>query len=224
MTYQSGRYAINEGAWYRVDESFKLSIEETFQSSVQPWITSPPPLRKIYDQHGNGSFQTEASYNSELAQHFGFILLDQMLIEIPGLQRSGFEACDLLDIQGKRLIHVKKSSRRSSVLSHFFKQGGNSAQQLKRFPAAWDALFNAIARQYGQSLAQSVLDLDRQDLRRWTVEFWIADSPRVNGEHNIPFFSKISFRDEASSLLAMNYDVSVKFIALEPMAQQSTSE
>jgi uncharacterized protein (TIGR04141 family) len=53
-------------------------------------------------------------------------------------------------------------------------------------------------------------------VQAWTVEFWIADAPRIAGGFNIPFFSKISLRDETSHLAAMGYGVAIRFIGLEP--------
>jgi uncharacterized protein (TIGR04141 family) len=50
--------------------------------------------------------------------------------------------------------------------------------------------------------------------RRWTVEFQIADFPRPDGTHNIPFFSKLTLREEARDIEAMEFDVSVRFIKL----------
>src|SRR5690606_7349625 len=118
LVLDDGRYAINEGAWYRIDDAFKRSIEELFDEVRQPWQDRPLPLRRISDVQGRRTvYQTEASYNAELAQRTGYCLLDTHLIQIEGVQRSGFEPCDLLDIEGKRFIHVKKSSRRSSILS-----------------------------------------------------------------------------------------------------------
>ncbi|MGD0643269.1 MAG: TIGR04141 family sporadically distributed protein [Roseiarcus sp.] len=215
IVYDGGRYAINEGEWYRIDEAFKASIEASFQRFVENWDERPTPLRKLYDAEGNGSYQSEASYNAEIAGACGYTLLDLKSVQIPGVQRSGFEPCDLLDIDGKKFIHVKKSSRRSTILSHFFKQGANSAQQFSRFPAAWDQLLQLVSEISGDAAAQRLRRaIDDRD-RKWTVEFRIADTPRANGEFNIPFFSKISLRDEASSLVAMNYQVSLKFIGLE---------
>ena len=46
------------------------------------------------------------------------------------------------------------------------------------------------------------------------VEFQIADFPRENGQHNIPFFSKLSLRDEAHSIRAMGFHVKLGFITL----------
>jgi uncharacterized protein (TIGR04141 family) len=216
IVHDDGRYAINEGEWYRVDETFKKSIETSFQNLIKTWDEQPPPLKKIYDAQGNGSYQSETSYNAELAKAYGCVLLDKRLIEIPGVQRSGFEACDLLDIDGKRFIHVKKSSRRSSVLSHFFKQGSNSAQQFSRFPAALTQLQDLVRATCGDEAARRLLQAIDNREKEWTVEFIVADTPRMNGDFNIPFFSKISLRDAAISLQAMNYGVALRFIRLEP--------
>lgn len=147
IVYEDGRYAINEGEWYRIDEAFKLAIEERFRDLHTVWRERPIPLRKIYDAQGNGKYESEASYNAALARELGLCLLDTKLVDIPGIERSQFEVCDLLDIGGKRFIHVKKNSRRSSVLSHFFKQGSNAAQQLSKFPAAWSELERIVERE-----------------------------------------------------------------------------
>ncbi len=216
IVHDGGRYAMNEGEWYRIDEAFKVSIEGSFDELVEDWDEPPVPLRRVYDAQGNGSYQTEASYNSEISQAQGYVLLDRTSVQIPGVDRSGFEPCDLLDIDRKRFIHVKKSSRRSNILSHFFKQGANSAQQFGRFPATWDELQELVRQIDGEESAQRLRRAIDDRERNWTVEFHIADTPRANGEFNIPFFSKITLRDEASRLMAMHYHVTLRFIGLEP--------
>ncbi|MCJ8052775.1 TIGR04141 family sporadically distributed protein [Shinella curvata] len=218
MVHDGGRYAANEGEWYRIDEIFKTAIEDTYSNLVVEWDNPPVPLRKEYDEDGNGRYQTEASYNAERAAALGYVLLDTRSVNIPGVQRSDFEPCDILDIIDKRFIHVKKSSRRSSVLSHFFKQGSNAAQNFKRYPAAWDQLI-ALTAEISGADASDRLRIALADVERpWTVEFWIADTPRANGAFNIPFFSKISLRDETSRLTAMGYGVRIRFIGLEAVA------
>jgi uncharacterized protein (TIGR04141 family) len=212
VVVDNSRFAINEGEWYQVDQLFKDGIEEKFQQTHQPWQGDPFPMVKTYDAKGrNGKLEAEEAYNRRLADHLDFCLLDRQFVDIPDVQRSNFEVCDLLDIPGKRFIHVKKSSRRSSVLSHFFKQGSNSAQQLKRFPAAWDGLLNLLQGLYGNDVRQQLANTIA-DNRRWTVEFLILDTPRHDGTFNIPFFSKITLRNEAISLLAQEYDVRLCFM------------
>lgn len=215
IEFDGGRYAINEGEWYRVDDNFKASIERTFAEVVEDWEYPPLPLIKIFDAQGNGRLEAEYAYNTRFAQNAGYILLDTELIEVPGVERSAFEACDLLDIAGKRFIHVKKSSRKSTVLSHFFKQGANSAKQFNILPAAWDQLALLVERVAGQQAAND-LAAARRDGRPWKTEYVIVDARRRNGEFNIPFFSKISLRDEISNLTSMHYNVGLKFIETIP--------
>ncbi|MFG5379990.1 DUF6119 family protein [Yoonia sp. R2-816] len=211
------RYAINEGAWFRIDDQFRLSVEEAFQRIIRAWDgMRPEPPMSIFDAQGNGTIEREEVYNARLAEQFGFGLLDQQSITIPNVARSGFEPCDLIDIQGRRFIHVKKSSRRSNILSHFFKQGSNSAQMFKKIPAVWTQQVTLLRDLGYEELADRLQIEIENGLERWTVEFWIVDSPRTTGEFNIPFFSKISLRDEIQSLNAMDYEVSLRFIRLSP--------
>ncbi|WP_342714130.1 TIGR04141 family sporadically distributed protein [Bradyrhizobium sp. B039] len=215
ITHEGERYATNEGEWYRVEEAFRDSIEATFQETRLGWDVPPAPLRKLYDDRGNGRYQREAEYNAEFAAAHGFILLDTQQIQIPGIERSGFEPCDILDIRGKRFIHVKKSSRRSSVLSHFFKQGANSARQFSIFDSAWAELRALLVRVAGEEAAVALEEARQDPDRPWKVEFLIADTPRQNGEFNIPFFSKVSLRDELRTLRAMKYEAAIRFIELQ---------
>jgi uncharacterized protein (TIGR04141 family) len=121
------------------------------------------------------------------------------------------EACDLLDIEGRRFIHVKKSSRQSSVLSHFFKQGGNAAQMVRKYDSFRIGMIDTIKSLYG---AKHASEFEAALKKRWTVDFRIADFPREDGNQNIPFFSKLTLRDEARTIEAMDFDVRLGFIRL----------
>ena len=211
------RYAINDGQWFRVDDVFRTSVETAFETAVRGWnVPRPSPPTKRYE--GNrGTIEREDIYNERIAQELDLSLLDKRLITIPDVTRSGFEPCDLLDVPNRRFIHVKKSSRRSNILSHFFKQGSNSAQQFRKIPATWVQLaemLHEIGRNHDESLIRELINTDNFD--GWTCEFWIADSPREGGEFNIPFFSKITLRDELSALRAMQFDVAIRFIEVQP--------
>ncbi|MEM9050328.1 MAG: TIGR04141 family sporadically distributed protein, partial [Pseudomonadota bacterium] len=123
-----------------------------------------------------------------------------------------FEACDLLDIKGKRLIHVKKSSRQSSVLSHFFKQGSNSARILKTIPEARAALIDKVRDLTNDATADAMQAGMNDTMNGWKVELHIVDAPRNDGVFMIPFFSRITLQDECRNLRGMAYDVSLRFI------------
>jgi len=215
LVHEHERYAVNEGEWYRIEQGFKDAIEAGFLELIEDWEHPPEPLRRLYSPDGEeGRYEPEAAYNARFAEASGFILLDRALIRIPGVERSDFESCDILDVAGKRFLHVKKSSRRSSVLSHFFKQGANSARLFSTFEPAWEHLRDLVEARAG---AQAAEDLDAAclDDRPWRVEFIIADTPRENGAFNIPFFSKVSLRDEVRTLRAMRYEAVLRFIALQ---------
>jgi uncharacterized protein (TIGR04141 family) len=216
LIHAGERYAINEGEWYRIEQGFKDSIEVGFNDLIEQWDEAPEPLRRVYNPEGDeGRYEPEAAYNARFAAAHDYILLDRAMVRIPGVDRSDFESCDILDIAGKRFLHLKKSSRRSSVLSHFFKQGSNSAKLFSTFDAAWAHLRQLVQARGGDDSAQ-LLDHVCADDRPWRVEFVIADTPRGNGQFNIPFFSKVSLRDEVRTLHAMKYEVGLRFIELQP--------
>jgi uncharacterized protein (TIGR04141 family) len=209
------RHALNEGSWYRVDQKFKDAADAEFVRLSVPPDPNFRPLKKVYQGTGKRDqrpvYQSEKSYNEEIAQEAGYLLMDTKLITIDGVPGPGLEACDLLDVAGRRFIHVKKSSRQSSVLSHFFKQGSNAAQMVKRYEAFKRGIIETIRAGYGDHGAN---ELEKALDDRWTVEFRIADFPREDGSHNIPFFSKLTLRDEARQIAAMGFDVRVGFITL----------
>ena len=210
-------YAVNEGEWYQIEEQFMRSVQRTFDELIQDWPgNSQGPLERTYDETPNERLKTEADYNSALSSELGYVHMDRCLIQIPDAQARPFEACDLLDIANKRFIHVKRSSRRSSLLSHFFKQGSNSAQHFKRFHSTWQALADKIEQEADRKTRDEFDTAMKDQAKNWRVEFWIIDSPRKNGEFDIPFFSKISLRDESNRLKAMNYEVGVRFIDIQP--------
>jgi len=50
--------------------------------------------------------------------------------------------------------------------------------------------------------------------KRWIMDFQVADFARPDGTHNIPFFSKLTLREEARNIEAMGFEVQVNFIKL----------
>lgn len=216
LVLKDERYALNEGRWYQVGKNFKEGADRKFSELYGPPDKKLRPLKKVAlnDRKGKKQkigYQSEESYNREIAQEVGYLLLDQKLVQIDDVAGPGIEMCDLLDIPGRRFIHVKKSSRQSSILSHFFKQGGVSAQMLRKYEPFRIKLVEVVGRLYGEQAAQ---DLRNALDERWTIEFQIADFPRTDGTHNIPFFSKLTLREEARDIEAMDFDVSVRFIKL----------
>ncbi|WP_417813202.1 DUF6119 family protein [Thalassospira alkalitolerans] len=216
LIHEDGLYALNEGEWYRLDQAFQKDVVQVFDTAHRNWagVPRPRPLKGIYGGNGDGVYEAEGDYNASIGKELDYVVFDTVMIKVPSVPNSGFEVCDLLDIKGRRLIHVKKSSRRSSVLSHFFKQGSNSARNIKCFPLVRQAMVQYVRENYGDDKADQLHSAIFDENEKWTVEYWIADRPRANNEFSIPFFSKATFSEESRYILTMNYDVVVRFISL----------
>ncbi len=212
-----GLYAISEGEWYRLDQQFKTDVDAGFDTLKEDWPN--PPLiiiKKVSDDGKKTGFESELSYNERCAEEYSQVLLDQKILTVPATPYGKFEACDLLDIEGRRLIHVKKSSRQSSVLSHFFKQGSNSARILKTIPEARAAMVDKVRDTTDDPTADALETAMGDAMNGWKVEFHIVDAPRNDGTFRIPFFSRITLRDESRTLKGMAYGVSLRFIPTPP--------
>ena len=209
----SERYAINEGKWYKVDTAFKESIDKSFRKAVREFDVRPPViLTRVSQDSRKQSLENEGQYNKKYAASHNLLLMDRVLVDVPGFSRSQIEICDLLDYREKRLIHVKMSGRKSSVLSHFFKQGANSARLIKTVTDVWPNTVAKVKDRFSADAARKLQAAIDDESRPWTVEFHIADSPSANGQFNIPFFSRVTFREEEIQLRAMGYKIFVRFI------------
>lgn len=213
IIFDGGLYAVNEGEWYRLDQQFKEDVDNTFGQLIENWNTPPIGIIKKISSDGKKSgFESELEYNRRCASAYGQICLDQEIVLVPSIPYGKFEACDLLDIGNRKLIHVKKSSRQSSVLSHFFKQGGNSAKILKNYPEARNVLVENVRKITDDKTAETLQKSLGNSLAGWAVEFHIVDAPRPDGSFAIPFFSRVTLRDEARMLKGMEFKVALKFI------------
>ena len=226
VEYKQKQYALNEGGWYQVGDQIKASADREFDRlydrSNDPYFV---PFKKKYPPGGARPkdntrqkkitvFQAEKTYNQEVSQDSGYLLLDERLVKVEGQLGKGIEACDLMDVAGKRLIHVKKSCRNSSVLSHFFKQGSNSARMLKDSEFR-EELLKVILQNY-DAATQAAVRKAFSNLSEWTVEFQIADILSSNEEHRIPFFSRLTLREEARTMQqSYGYKVRLRFITLK---------
>lgn len=212
INFDGGIFAISEGNWFRLDEQFKNDVDLILPSITEAWETKPEVIRKVISDDNKEGLETELSYNLRCAEKYNQICLDQKIITVPSVSFGKFEACDLLDIENKRLIHVKKGSGRSSVLSHFFKQGSNSAQTLKTVPESQVELVKKVEEVSGLKDAALLKRQIQNGFKEWSVEFHIIDAPGKNGSFGIPFFSKITLRDEVRMLRGMEFKVALRFI------------
>lgn len=203
------RYMLNDALWYSFEDADDKSVEFYIKGDTKPPRPNLPPFTvKSVDK--KQFLMSEGEWNEEVAKQLGLFLLDAKSIPVPAQPGSKFELCDLLDLKERSLIHVKRSFRKSAPLSHLFKQGTNSAMQMR----------NDVARASAKSIISPVLGESNTDEfltsiskpADWTVEFWLADVPKKSGVIEIPYFSKLSYRDERRKIKDMGYSVSISFI------------
>jgi uncharacterized protein (TIGR04141 family) len=195
IDHKGKRYALNEGRWYRIDDALLNSANSTFKSCSKGWDKTFPAWKVLVGKNAKDQkFEPEAEYNKRVCSSLaGHLLFDQDFIPIPNTPGPGIEICDILDTNSKKLIHVKRSGRRSSIISHFLNQGMNSAKLLKQYPKIKEDFFKKIEPRVSATKLAELKDSFPDD---WTVEFKFGDLPNSKGEYTIPFFSRVAL-DEA---------------------------
>lgn len=209
---ESRKYVLNEGQWFLVSDDFKKNVDDFFEDVRDTGLDNefdPPLIVNVGKKKKKKGLEQELVYNTRVANKHGFLLLDQKLVPVPDEPGRGFEVCDLLDLENKRFIHVKKSSRQSSILSHFIAQGVEPLSYLSSSAEFKKSVYEEIAKQ-STALADQ---FDKADLREFKVHYVIVDTPRKSsGKFNIPFFSRITLYDRARAIGSYVSGASVSFV------------
>lgn len=215
LEYTGSRYALNEGRWYKIDKALVDSANGAFDVASRgldkeflAW-----PVVTGGKKNQTPVFEVEEAFNKRVVKDkpSRFILMDSKLVVIPNTPGPGVEICDLIDIAEKRLIHVKKSGRRSSVISHFLMQGMNSAKLTRLYDAVRDGFAKHVEAAIGKANADQLLaDFPAS----WTVEFKFGDAPIAGTtEYTIPFFSRVTLDEVKREIEALGFKaVEVSFI------------
>lgn len=189
VRYDNKQYLLNEGKWYEVSDNFAGQVNDFYNNSIVSSVVLP-----------NYSVREEKDYNIaiESSNITLYCLMDRKTIMIGG---TPIEFCDVYSSH-KQLIHVKKYSS-SAVLSHLFFQGLVSAEAF--FDQQFRLDVNAkLTRGFAVETGETINAHD------YEVIYVIA---REGSSHNqlpeIPFFSKVAFRNVARRLKRYGYKVSV---------------
>lgn len=209
------RYALNEGKWYRIDEALQKSANDAFAKASKGWDKAylPWPIITRGKKGKTSVYEPEGDFNKRVANADpNLLLFDADLVPIPNTPGPGVEICDLFEVKQKRLIHVKKSGRRSSVISHFLTQGMNSAKFLRTYDQIRNEFFNRLEKLVDPA---TLADLQNSFPYDWTVEFKFGDFPNQSGDYTIPFFSRVTLDETKREIEALGYKaVEVSFIKL----------
>lgn len=185
-------YILTESKWYEVNASFVAQINERVKKVVTDNIHLVA-----------GKDEKEAEYCQRLhkSNKSHYALMDGKMIWHGG-GHSQMEFCDLFTKDNK-LLHLKRYAG-SSVLSHLFTQGANSA---KAFISDTD-----FRKKVNSLLPKSHrFDPSRTPIsKNYKIVFGIISKSAHDVPENIPFFSKITLTRVAEELSRiMGYKVSV---------------
>lgn len=215
LELDSKRYALNEGKWYAIDDQLRNSANAAFSTASKGLDTTflPWPVKGAGKKGKTLTYQKEEDFNALVCSTDPgrYVIGDQKFFKIPSVPGKGFEICDIFDIKDKRLIHVKKSGRRSSVISHFINQGMNSAKALRTYGQVKNDFLEYIKGLVDPATYKAIED---DFPGGWTVEFKFGDLPTY-GKYAIPFFSRVTLDEAKREIEALGFKaVEVSFIRL----------
>jgi len=207
------KYILSEGSWYKINTDFYSQTEQFFNDRVEGDIGLPaiPADKKL-----------EADYNKfvcdTLQGHYLFDLGHEDAAD-KYICADKNEACDIFDSLGKRFIHVKKS-KSSPEISHLLRQGVFSGQAFKLDGTALPKFKGHLAKD-GCPDAAVPLPYNPNDYK---IAFVLMLGS--NQKKDIPFFSKVSFRDAAEKALElMGYKCQFGYaVHTEPVASPDNEQ
>lgn len=180
-------YLLSNSAWFEIDNDFVSKINTSFQAFIQKDSSNIITLN-------NAIIENECDYNTRVADEQDLVLLDKKMIYYGG-GHSQIEFCDLLS-PNKEIIHIKKYGG-SSVLSHLFNQGLVSAELLKSDRTFIEKVNERLEEEH--RFPQIINTSD------YKIVFGVISE--VNGDMDMPFFSKISLKNVTQRLENLGYDV-----------------
>ncbi len=193
-----GKYLLCDGLWYRVEATFYDQVCAFFTARVRD-LGLP-----AFDE----TFKRELEYNAHVCDTVKGAYLFDLGHEKARKKyiATQNEVCDIFDSARKAFIHVKLG-KSSADISHLFRQGVFSARALKSDVQALET-FKQYLKDYGCPEDTICMPYTPSDYK---VVFAIV----LNEKHaeDIPFFSKVSFRDAAElTLEMMGYECQFNFI------------
>lgn len=180
-------YYFAEGVWYCIDRGFVGEIE-SFYDGIRTSNLSFPE----FDTKDEGDYNEKVQRQSQQQ----YILLDKKLVQLGG---SSIEVCDLFS-KDKHFIHVKHSTG-SALLSHLFNQGLVSAESM---------LDSGFRAEVNKKLSTDFKIPDSYNTSDYEIVYVIAMPSIVKPcRPNIPFFSKVAFRNVVRRITGYGYKVSI---------------
>lgn len=194
------KYILSDGIWYKIDDDFYKSISNFFKQRSK--------INTRFKSLSNLTTK-EALINHAFCQqdeHLHLFDLGHPEARHRYITSDGNEICDIYDSKYKTFYHIK-FGKNSPDISHVLRQGIFSAKILKIDSNQRDCFINY--------LVQCGCDRNIISLPFNTFEYTIVFGVLLysNQEADIPFFSKVSFKDATENLIEiMGYKCEFQYI------------
>lgn len=197
ISFGKDNYILRNGVWYKINRDFVSAVDD-YLSDLDIHTFKFP----VY------SHDDEGDYNEHVHKtESNFCLMDKKNIQIGGIYDK-LEHCDLI-LNGNEFIHVKLY-RSSSTLSHLFSQG---------FVAAEAFIKDSDYREKLNPKLPVSIQLKKPELRPnpndYKVVYAIATKKNIPLE--LPFFSKVTLKNSLKTLRALNYNIALAKIDVDPV-------
>jgi uncharacterized protein (TIGR04141 family) len=180
-------YTLNNGKWYKIATDFVNVVNNSYKNMEK------------YNKLPVCKSNSEGEYNEEVAKKEpdNYALMDKKII-LHGGGYSRFEFCDLYSAN-KDIIHIKKYGS-SSVLSHLFAQGVNSAELFQTDASFRNKVNSKLPPKYKIRNTSK-----RPEYGEYRIIYAIISER--DGDLELPFFSKLSLRNACRRLDGFGYKV-----------------
>lgn len=202
-------YILNEGLWYKIENSFYSEIENTYRNVLPADIHFIPWEPKL--KEGREKFEEEKDYNNRLAKSdASFCNMDRKTIH-PVSGHSKIEFCDVFSRQG-HIIHVKRKGG-SELIGHLLNQGRVSGELM--LTEDFRKKINEKLRENnhpGWSVPENNAEFRTGE---YSIVFAVLSTEDTDVP-SLPFFSKVILRDTVNTLRGFGYNVYLNNIKKEP--------
>ncbi|MES2111872.1 MAG: DUF6119 family protein [Bacteroidota bacterium] len=198
--YAGEKYILSEGSWYNVASDFFKEVNDFYLNKLIVRKELPKPSKiKI----------KESDYNFEISKSGADMYLfdlghDDGRDKSIGADQN--EACDVYSAGTSTFYHVKMG-KASSTISHLFRQGAFSGQILKRD--------ENVCNQFRKHLIDYGCKAGTIPIPYVPAQYQIAFVLVLGASQkkDIPFFSKVSFKDVVQNELEMlGYQCTISFV------------
>lgn len=197
ITYSKDQYILRNGIWYKVNQDFVRRIDSYLSE-----LSNYEHILPIYNH------DREDDYNNHVvANDSNYVLFDKKTIGLGGKQDK-IEFCDIVR-NFRDLIHVKYY-RSSSTLSHLFSQGCVAAEAFVSDKEFRDRLNKKLP------IEMKLVDTGRRpESKQYCVVYAIAINRDI--PIKLPFFSKVTLKNAFKTLRALDFEVSLARIEVDPV-------